>query len=134
MIIDEAEVYLAKAEECLAGAESEFVNGRYNNCANRCYYACFQAAVSALIRAGIRPSGREAQWSHAFVQAQFASQLITRRKLYPADLRDALGRTLLLRQTADYEVDAVTQTEALRVLRRARALISAVHSARGESP
>ena len=33
--------YLEKAVESLAGAESEYVNGRYNNCANRCYYACF---------------------------------------------------------------------------------------------
>ena len=38
-------VYLRKAEESLEGANSEFVNGRYNNAVNRCYYACFQAAV-----------------------------------------------------------------------------------------
>jgi len=42
-----SQVFLAKAEESLAGAESEFVNGRYNNCANRCYYASFQAAIAA---------------------------------------------------------------------------------------
>ena len=28
-------IYLAKAQEALSGAESEYVNGRYNNCANR---------------------------------------------------------------------------------------------------
>ncbi len=27
--------FLVKAQESLAGAESEFANGRYNNCANR---------------------------------------------------------------------------------------------------
>jgi uncharacterized protein (UPF0332 family) len=32
-----SEIYFAKATESLAGAESEFINGRYNNCANRCY-------------------------------------------------------------------------------------------------
>ena len=30
--------YLDKAIESLAGAESEYANKRYNNCANRCYY------------------------------------------------------------------------------------------------
>ena len=43
-------IYLAKAEESLRTAESEFANGRYNSCANRCYYACFQAAIAALLR------------------------------------------------------------------------------------
>jgi uncharacterized protein (UPF0332 family) len=61
-------IYLAKATESLLTAESEFVNGRYNSCANRCYYACFQAAIAALLCEGIRPRG---QWSHEFVQAQF---------------------------------------------------------------
>jgi uncharacterized protein (UPF0332 family) len=97
------ELYLLKAEESLAGAESEFANGRYNNCANRCYYACFQAAVAALQMANITPEGRN--WGHAFVQARFSGQLINRRKLYPVRLRDVLLRTLTLRQTADYAPD-----------------------------
>ena len=42
-----AAIFLAKAEESLAGAESEYANGRYNNCANRCYYACFQETSCA---------------------------------------------------------------------------------------
>ena len=65
-------IYLAKADENLRTAESEFANGRYNSCANRCYYACFQAAIAALLREGIRPHG---QWSHAFVQAQLVGVL-----------------------------------------------------------
>ena len=44
------DLYTDKAQESLAGAESEFANGRYNNCANRCYYACFQTAIAALLR------------------------------------------------------------------------------------
>jgi uncharacterized protein (UPF0332 family) len=46
-MIDAAIIYLEKAEESLAGAESELANGRYNNCANRCYYACFVRRVGA---------------------------------------------------------------------------------------
>src|SRR2546428_5200683 len=81
-------IYLAKATESLLTAESEFVNGRYNSCANRCYYACFQAAIAALLREGIRPRG---QWSHAFVQAQLVGVLINQRKRYDPQLRRGLS-------------------------------------------
>lgn len=126
----ESELFLEKAEESLAGAESEFANGRYNNTANRCYYACFQAAIAALVAAGVRARGRE--WGHAFVQAQFAGELIHRRKQYPAQLRDTLGRNLLLRQTADYGPGRVTQTEASRALRRTREFVAAIQARGGE--
>jgi uncharacterized protein (UPF0332 family) len=53
LVIDLASLFMAKALECLAGAESELANKRYNNCANRAYYACFQAAIDALTREGI---------------------------------------------------------------------------------
>jgi uncharacterized protein (UPF0332 family) len=65
---DRTTIFRAKAIESLAGAESEFVNGRFNNCANRCYYATFQAAIAALLRQGIQP-GSERTWGHPFVQA-----------------------------------------------------------------
>ena len=107
----------------MAGAESEFANGRYNNCANRSYYACFQAAIAALARAGISPRGA---WGHAYVQAQFVGQLINRQHLYPAELRDALAQTMIMRQRADYELEEVSQTQANRTLNRARRLVLAV--------
>src|SRR5215213_4710959 len=81
-------IYSAKATESLLAAESEYVNGRYNSCANRCYYACFQAAIMALLREGIRPRG---QWSHEFVHAQFVGVLINQRKRYDSDLRPKLA-------------------------------------------
>jgi uncharacterized protein (UPF0332 family) len=40
-MVEQGSIMLKKALESLAGAESEFANARYNNCANRCYYACF---------------------------------------------------------------------------------------------
>ena len=85
---DDAAVFLEKAEECLLTAETEFLNARYNSCANRAYYACFQAAIAALLEAGIRASGP--QWSHEFVPGQFVGMLINRRKLYPGQLRSSL--------------------------------------------
>lgn len=130
---DSRDVFFTKAEESLAGAESEFANGRYNNCANRCYYACFQAAIAALLDTSIRPSGTT-EWGHAFVQAQFGGQLINRRKLYPAALRDTLSRLLILRQSADYKREHVSQTQAARALRRASEFVEAIRKKAGERP
>ena len=121
-------VYLAKATESLLTAESEFVNGRYNSCANRCYYSCFQAAIAALLREGIRPRG---QWSHEFVQAQFVGVLINQRKRYDSDLRRVLADNQIVRDQADYRPELVTPTQASRALRRSRMLVNAVQQRGG---
>lgn len=125
--------FLDKALESLVGAESEFLNRRYNNCANRGYYACFQAAIVALQVAGIAPRGASGQWSHTFVPAQFEGMLINRRKLYPTKLRGTLGHLYGLRETADYDEDPVTQTEANRALRRTRTFVQAIQEGGGET-
>lgn len=126
-------LYLAKAEESLMGAESEFINGRFNNCANRCYYSVFQAAIHALQAAGVTLQAGRSIWSHDFVQAQFAGQLIGRRKLYPSSLSDTLARNLILRHTGDYSVEQVSRTQASRALHRTRALYAAIRDKGGES-
>jgi uncharacterized protein (UPF0332 family) len=120
-------IFLIKALESLSGADSERVNRRYNNCANRCYYAAFQAAIAALLTADIRPSA--GQWSHTFVQGQFAGQLIRRRKLYAAALRDTLSRLQKLRHEADYATYQVTETEATRAFRRSQTFVVAIQEA-----
>jgi uncharacterized protein (UPF0332 family) len=125
-------LFLGEAEESLAGAESEYANRRYNNCANRCYYACFQAAIYALILAGVRPPGRSGAWGHDFVQARFNGELIARRKRYPSQLRDALRQTYILREKADYELDVVSEVRAARALSKASAFVAAVRSEGGE--
>ncbi len=126
-----SDAFLSKARESLEGATSELVNGRYNNAANRSYYACFQAAIAALDLAGIRPSGERGAWSHTFVQSQFAGQLVNRRKVYPAELRDALTQTQAVREQADYRATRVSNTQATRAVSRARAVVTAV-AARAE--
>lgn len=130
-MIDLADLYFAKAEESLAGAESEFINGRYDNCANRSYYACFQAAICALMRVGVTPSGAQDAWAHTYVQARFVGDLINRRKLYPADLRDVLSRTLFVRQVADYKEQPVSEAQASRVARHARRFVEAIQAGGG---
>jgi uncharacterized protein (UPF0332 family) len=123
-VIAQDDLFLEKARESLAGADSELAQGRYNNCANRCYYACFQAAIWALDRAGIYPQGASGEWSHAFVPAQFDGQLIGRRKVYSPEL----ARNYALRERADYAAGPVSQTETSRALRRARSFVQAIAS------
>ena len=119
-------IYLHKAQESLAGAQSEFVNGRYNNAANRAYYACFQAAVQALRDAGIEPHTTPGQWKHDALQATFAIELIRRRKAYSSQLAPVLLRNHELRGIADYERHAMTETQAARAVGRAEAFVGAV--------
>jgi uncharacterized protein (UPF0332 family) len=119
----DAELYLAKAAESLDSAESDYVHGRYNSCANRSYYACFQAAVAALIQEGILPYG---DWGHDFVHGRFVGQLIDRRKRFLSDLRRTLPDNQKIRDQADYRSDRVSETQAIRSLRRARAFVDAV--------
>jgi uncharacterized protein (UPF0332 family) len=126
-MIELADDYFAKARESLEGAQSEFINDRYNNCANRCYYAVFQAAIAALIGAGIAPPGRSGEWGHDFVQAQFIGQLINRRKMYPTALRNTLARNYALREKADYERDDVPEIQAARAVRRTEEFVETVH-------
>lgn len=100
-------IYLVRASESLQTAESEFVNGWYNSCANRCYYGCFQAAIATLLREGIRPRG---QWSHEFVQGQFVGVLLNQRHLYDRELRRVLADNQSLREKADYRPELVSAT------------------------
>jgi uncharacterized protein (UPF0332 family) len=123
---NEARAFFAKAAENFAAAETELAAGRLNACANRAYYACFQAAVAALLAESIRPSGSTRQWSHEFVQAQFAGVLIARRKRYPAELRATLLRNQQVRNQADYEPEPVSEAQVQRALQRARLLVRAV--------
>lgn len=130
-MLDPVTMMLVRAHECLAGAESEFANGRHNNCANRAYYACFQAAIAALAREGIRPAGE--QWGHEAVPSSFDGVLINRRKLYPPDLRGMLDRNRVFRLRADYFTQPVTEVEASRALRRARSFVTAIQQHGGRT-
>ena len=80
----------------------------------------------------IMPSGGASSWGHGFVQAQFAGELINRRKVYPAELRDVLARTFALRQAADYGRRLTTETQMARTLQRAREFVEAVRVQGGE--
>lgn len=118
------DAYMTKARESLAGAESEFVHERFNNCANRAYYAAFQAAISALLRDGIRRT--DDRWPHDFVQSEFSGRLINRRRRFPSRIRDTLGQLQLLRHRADYRGITISRTDARLAVRRSGEFVDAV--------
>jgi uncharacterized protein (UPF0332 family) len=96
--------------------------GCVNSAASRAYYAMFQAAQVALAHAGVAST----RWSHSGLQAAFATELIQRRKIYPAVFRNALASGLEARQEADYGHAGVSQKMAQRLLQRAAAFVAAV--------
>ncbi|MGH2559751.1 MAG: HEPN domain-containing protein [Thermomicrobiales bacterium] len=121
--------YLAKAENSLTGAGRQYWNGRFDNSANRNYYACFQAAIAALIQAGIRLEKRADRWPHEFVISRFVGDLIHKRHQFPPELRRELDEIQLVRHSADYKSESITEFEAYRALRRTRLFVKAVRQA-----
>lgn len=116
---------LDRAQEALRAAELCWRAGYANSAASRAYYAMFQAAQVALEHVG----SRRAMWSHAGLQAAFATECIHRRKIYPAIFRNHLAFGLEVRQEADYGHAGVSQKAAQRLLQRALAFVSAVEEA-----
>ena len=82
----------------------------------------FQAGQVALESSGVTRTG----WSHPGLQAAFTTELIHRRKIYPAPFRDYLSSGLGVRQAADYGRSGVSRKVAQRLTRRATTFVSAV--------
>jgi uncharacterized protein (UPF0332 family) len=123
VLIERAHESLRAAQLCL---EAEFVN----SAVRRAYYAMFQAAQVALEAAG----ARRAQWSHPTLQAFFTTELIHRRKVYPAAIRDHLSAGLRVRQVADYGATGVSRIVAHRMVRRAATFVSIVQEGTRHGP
>jgi hypothetical protein len=65
-------------------------------------------------------------WSHLALQAAFTTELVSRRKLFPARFRDYLSSGLAVRQAADYGRAGVSLKIARRLVRRASDFIAGV--------
>ena len=109
-----------RALESLRAAEICVEAGLVNSEASRAYYAMFQAAEVALVNVGVTRMA----WSHPGLQAAFTTELINRRKLYPATFRDYLPSGLALRQAADYGRSGVSMKIAQRLVRRATLFVA----------
>jgi uncharacterized protein (UPF0332 family) len=127
----DAAVYLAKAKQCLAGAELAVAHGQYNNAANRAYYAAFQAAVAALTAAGIEPPTPR-YWAHDFVLHEYSRRLAHAGGGYAPSSGGVLKALLDERLKADYEVELIGRASGERALALAREFVDAVRQQLGE--
>lgn len=65
-------------------------------------------------------------WSHPALQAALTTELIHRRKLLPAQVRDYLSAGLAVRHAADYGRTGISLKVAQRIVRRADEFVRAV--------
>jgi len=114
--------FLTKAKENFKAAEVLFEHQLYNAAVNRAYYAAFQAAIAALADQGIAIERR----GHAAIQANFATELIQRRKRYPGHFRAYLMDLQSVRDDADYKLKSVSSRVARRQLNKAREFVEAI--------
>jgi uncharacterized protein (UPF0332 family) len=124
--LNDATLFLRKAEESLSSAEDDYAKERYNACARSVYYSAFHASIAALLFEGVRPTGR---WEHRYVDSQFSGVLVYRRKRYPARFRTLLAICFRSRVDADYSSLSVPQRKAARILGDVRDLLELVREA-----
>ncbi len=82
----------------------------------------FWTAQVALAEVGIQRS----EWSHPALQASFVTELIRRRKRYPAVLGQHFNRALQLRLDADYRLKGVSLNQAKQAVRWAEEFLAAI--------
>ena len=114
--------FFSKAEDNLNVARLCFDNGFYDACANRAYYAALQAAVAALGACGITKDRIEHKW----VQAEFSSNLIKSRKIYPAKLKSYLMDMQRIRDDADYSGENISRKKAAEQLRKSEEMLTMI--------
>ena len=113
-----------KADENLKAAQLCFDNGFYNACANRAYYAMFHAAIAILIIKGFPPTKKHID--HGWVQSNFVSELIKRRKTFQSKFKSYLQDAQMVRNDADYKNLLVSQKVARRQLSKSKELIAVI--------
>ena len=97
--------FWTKARENLHAAQALYDLGLLNAAANRAYYAAFQAAIAVLARHGIRHDKNPHEW----VQAQFSSEIVHRRKLLTRTFASYLTDIQRVRNVADYSPFSVSK-------------------------
>ena len=108
-----------KAKRGIADAELLFAAERYEAAANRAYYACFHAAIAILKKFGIE----HPKHPHDWVQAQFSSEIIHRRKIFPKSFASALSNIQTVRHFADYREDPIPKSIVTKQLREAQSFL-----------
>jgi uncharacterized protein (UPF0332 family) len=114
--------FLSKARENLRASEALSALGLMNAAANRAYYAAFHAAIAVLAKYGVRHDKNPHEW----VQAQFASEIIHRRKLLARTFASYLTDIQRVRNTADYSPSSVSQKIAAQQFKQASQFVSSI--------
>jgi len=107
--------FFAKAERNMASAKALFDLGLYDDAMNRVYFAVFHAAISILRQYGVKNDNNPHEW----VQAQFAAELIRKRKVFSSDFASVLPDLQRDRHDADYGEDFISKTKVERHIRKA---------------
>jgi uncharacterized protein (UPF0332 family) len=113
-------VFFSKAHENLQAAEVLSEQGLFNAGANRAYYAAFHAAIAVLAVHGIRHDKNPHEW----VQAQFSSEIIHRRKLLARSFASYLTDIQRVRNVADYAPSNVSKKVAAEQFKQAEHFVS----------
>lgn len=108
-----------KAKRGIADAEMLFNTKRYEAAANRAYYACFYAAIAVLKTFGIE----HPKHPHDWVQAQFSSEIIHRRRIFPKSFAAMLPNIQTVRHFADYREDPIPNSVVAKQLREAQSFL-----------
>lgn len=115
-------IFLTKAKRNIQAAQLLFDNQLFDESANRAYYAAFQAALTALSTIGVKME----RMSHDAVQANFNTELIYRRKIYPAHLKSYLPDLQAARNEADYTLKSVSKKVAERQIKKANEFVERI--------
>lgn len=111
-----------KAKRGIEDAKLLFNAERYDAAANRAYYACYHAAIALLARFSIEHKENP----HAWVQAQFSSEIIHRRKIFPREMNPYLQDIRRVRHAADYSEDALSRKTVTHQLKQAKYFVSSL--------
>ena len=111
-----------RAREALDAAQLCLERHLNHSAASRAYYAMFWMAQYVLTQYGVRRS----EWSHSALQASFVSELVRRRKLYPAMLGQYFNRALQRRLDADYRPKGISQRQATQAVGWAQEFVTAL--------
>ena len=114
--------FFSKADENLRASEALYALGFFNASANRAYYAAFHAAIAILAHYGIKHNENPHEW----IQSQFASELVHRRKVFPATFPSILQQIQSVRNIADYHASSVGKIAVERQLRKTTTFVHSI--------
>lgn len=115
------ELFIQRSHNNIKAAQLLSDAGLHDACANRIYYAVFDAAFVACMHYGVK-----IEPEHAKVLSAFCGELIARKKLFPASVKESLYELQKIRIKADYGEVAVSKTTASNALKTGKQIVYTV--------